>query len=101
MEVRVLALTNNHYVISQIDEVATEDIGQPDCKLTKPYIVDTESGETKLEPFMRDLTRDDTFMMGSDKIQAPNTEEVNVLTELNELMLFLSTMYKKYSKRTN
>ena len=68
MEVRVLALTNNHYIISQIDEVVTEDIGQPDCKLTKPYIVDTESGETKLEPFMRDLTRDDTFMMGSDKI---------------------------------
>ena len=37
MEVMVLALTNNHYIISQVDEVATEDIGQPDCKLTKPY----------------------------------------------------------------
>ena len=68
MEVRVLALTNNHYIISQVDEVATEDIGQPDCKLTKPYIVNTESGKTILEPFMMDLTRDDTFMMGSDKI---------------------------------
>ena len=31
----VLALTNNHYIISQVDEVATEDIGQPDCKLTR------------------------------------------------------------------
>ena len=68
MEVRVIALTNNHYIISQIDEVPTEDIGQPDCKLTKPYIVNTESGKTILEPFMMDLTRDDTFMMGSDKI---------------------------------
>ena len=68
MEVRVIALTNNHYMISQIDEVPTEDIGQPDCKLTKPYIVNTESGKTILEPFMIDLTRDDTFMMGSDKI---------------------------------
>ena len=68
MEVRVLALTNNHYIISQVDEVATEDIGQPDCKLTKPYIVNTESGKTVLQPFMMDLTRDDTFMMGSDKI---------------------------------
>ena len=68
MEVRVIALTNNHYIISQIDEVPTEDIGQPDCKLTKPYIVNTESGKTILEPFMIDLTRDDTFMMGSDKI---------------------------------
>ena len=68
MEVMVLALTNNHYVISQVDEVVTEDIGQPDCKLTKPYVVNTESGKTVLEPFMMDLTRDDIFMMGSDKI---------------------------------
>ena len=68
MEVMVLALTNNHYIISQVDEVMAEDIGQPDCKLTKPHIVNTESGKTILEPFMIDLTRDDTFMMGSDKI---------------------------------
>ena len=68
MEVMVLALTNNHYIISQIDEVATEDIGQPDCKLTKPYVVNTESGKTILEPFMMDLTMESVFMMGSDKI---------------------------------
>ena len=63
----VLALTNNHYIISQVDEVATEDIGQPDCKLTKPFVVSTESGKTILEPFMLDLTREEIFMMGSDK----------------------------------
>ena len=64
----VLALTNNHYLISQVDEVATEDIGQPDCKLTKTFVVNTESGKTVLEPFMLDLTREEIFMMGSDKI---------------------------------
>ena len=68
MEVMVLALTNNHYIISQVDEVMTEDIGQPDCKLVKPYVVNTESGKTVLEPFMLDLTREEIFMMGSDKI---------------------------------
>ena len=68
MEVRVLALTNNHYIISQVDEVVTEDIGQPDCKLTKPFVVKTESGKTILEPFMMDLTREHVIMMGSDKI---------------------------------
>ena len=68
MQVMVLALTNNHYIISQIDEVVAEDIGQPDCKLTKPFVVNTETGKTTLEPFMMDLTRDNTFMMGSDKI---------------------------------
>ena len=64
----VLALTNNHYIISQVDEIATEDIGQPDCRLTKPYVVNTESGKTILEPFMMDLTMESVFMMGSDKI---------------------------------
>ena len=68
MEVMVIALTNNHYIISQVDEVATEDIGQPDCRLTKPYIINTESGKTTLEPFMMNLTREIIFMMGSDKI---------------------------------
>ena len=68
MEVMVLALTNNHYIISQVDEVMAEDIGQPDCKLTNPYVINTESGKTILEPFMMDLTREKIFMMGSDKI---------------------------------
>tara|TARA_B100000963_G_scaffold348070_1_gene355121 strand:+ start:752 stop:1009 length:258 start_codon:yes stop_codon:yes gene_type:complete len=64
----VLALTNNHYIISQVDEVMTEDIGQPDCKLTKPYEVNTDSGKIILEPFMNNFTRESVFMMGSDKI---------------------------------
>ncbi len=68
MEVMVLALTNNHYIISQVDEVMTEDIGQPDCKLTKPYEVNTDSGKIILEPFMSNFTRESVFMMGSDKI---------------------------------
>ena len=68
MEVRVLALVNNHYLISQLDEVASADIGEPDCKLVKPFIVNTESGKTILEPFMLDLTTENVFMMGSDKI---------------------------------
>ena len=68
MEVMVLALTNNHYILSQVDEIMTEDIGKADCKLTKPYVVNTESGKTSLEPFIMDLTREHIFMMGSDKI---------------------------------
>ena len=62
MEVRVLALVNNHYLISQLDEVASADIGEPDCKLVKPFIVNTESGKTILEPFMLDLTREEIFI---------------------------------------
>ena len=86
MEVKVLALVNNHYIISQIDEVATEDIGQPDCKLTKPFVVNTESGKTILEPFMLDLTREEIFMMGSDKILTLATPTPTLLEQYLNLI---------------
>ena len=86
MEVMVLALTNNHYIISQVDEVVTEDIGQPDCKLTKPFVVNTESGKTILEPFMLDLTREDIFMMGSDKILTLATPTPTLLEQYLNLI---------------
>jgi len=86
MEVMVLALTNNHYIISQVDEVATEDIGQPDCKLTKPFVVNTESGKTVLEPFMLDLTREEIFMMGSDKILTLATPTPTLLEQYLNLI---------------
>jgi hypothetical protein len=59
---------NNHLLISQIEEVAAVDIGQPDCKLVNPFIINTESGQTILEPYLNSVTRDEAFMMGSDKI---------------------------------
>ena len=86
MEVKVLALVNNHYLISQVDEVATEDIGQPDCKLTKPFVINTESGKTILEPFMLDLTREEIFMMGSDKIVTLATPTPTLLEQYLNLI---------------
>ena len=86
MEVKVLALVNSHYIISQVDEVATEDIGQPDCKLTKPHVVNTESGETTLEPFMKSVTREDIFMMGSDKILTLATPTPTLLEQYLNLI---------------
>ena len=66
--IKVLALTNHQYLISEIEEVGSADIGEPDCKLITPFVINTESGQTVLEPFLTSVTRDTTFMMGSDKI---------------------------------
>ena len=67
--IKVIALTTTQQLlISEIVEVAAIDIGQPDCKLVNPFIINTESGQTILEPFLTSVTRDTTFMMGSDKI---------------------------------
>ena len=67
-EVKILALANRQILISEIEEVGSADIGEPDCKLINPFVINTETGQTVLEPFLTSVTRDTTFMMGSDKI---------------------------------
>ena len=66
--IKVLALPNHQYLIAEIEEVGSADIGEPDCKLINPFVINTESGQTVLEPFLTSVTRDTTFMMRSDKI---------------------------------
>ena len=64
-QIKILALANQQILISEIEEVGSADIGEPDCKLINPFVV-TE-GKT-LTPFLTSVTRETTFMMGSDKI---------------------------------
>ena len=66
--IKVVALANHHNLISEIEEVGSADIGEPDCKLINPFVINTESGQITLEPFLGTLTRETIFMMGSDKI---------------------------------
>jgi len=59
-----LALTNNLILISQIEEVGA-DIGEPDCKLVDPFVIRQDK---TMEPFLCGYTKENTFMMSSDKI---------------------------------
>ena len=93
MEVRVLALTNNHYIISQVDEVATEDIGQPDCKLTNPVILKTteekitvEEGQVLMTPWLQSFTRVKEFMISSDKILTIADPTADILEKYEDLI---------------
>ena len=64
-QVKVLVLTNKQILISQIEEVAPLDIGDPNCKLIEPFIL----GENDtLTPWLIDVTNENEFMMCSDKI---------------------------------
>ena len=63
--VRVIHLTTNQILISQIEEIGAE-IGEPDCKLVEPYVVDTSTLE--LEPWLLNITMQNEFMISSDKI---------------------------------
>ena len=65
MQVKVLVLTSKQILISQIEEVAPMDIGDPNCKLIEPFIL----GENDtLSPWLIDVTNDNEFMICSDKI---------------------------------
>ena len=63
--IKILALTNQQGLISEVVQVAAIDIGEPDCKLVTPFVV-KEDGT--LEPYLLSVTQNDTFMMSSDKI---------------------------------
>ena len=63
--VKVLVLTNNQILVSQISEVAPMDIGDPNCKLIEPFILGKDD---TLSPWLIDVTNDNEFMICSDKI---------------------------------
>jgi len=56
---------NHQILVSQIDEV-TSEMGEPDCKLTEPFLLDS-SNET-LSPWLVDCSSQSVFMIHSDKI---------------------------------
>ena len=62
--VKVIVLTNQKNLISQIEEVPSE-LGEPDCKLIKPFVIKSDNS---LEPFLMDVTNETVLMMSSDKI---------------------------------
>ncbi len=62
--IKILALTNSQILISQIEEISA-DIGEPDCKLINPFVV---RNDHTMEPFLCGYTKQNTFMMSSDKI---------------------------------
>ena len=62
--VKILCLTNNQILISQIEEV-TSELGEPDCKLTEPFVI---CDDGTLTPWLLDYTTQNDFMISSDKL---------------------------------
>ena len=63
--VKIVRLLTNQTLISEIAEIAAVVPGEPDCKLINPFIVKEDN---VLEPWLLNVTKDDIFMMSSDKI---------------------------------
>ena len=77
--IKAIVLTNNKVLVSQIDEVGA-DVGEPDCKLTNPYILKDDGA---MEPWLLSVSRQDIFMISSDKILTL-TEPMPTLVEKYE-----------------
>ena len=80
--IKVIALMNNLILISQIEEVGV-DIGEPDCKLIKPFVV---RKDITLEPFLIGYTKQDNFMISSDKILTLADPKPTLLEKYEDLI---------------
>ncbi len=63
--VKIVHLTTNQILISEIAEIAAVVPGEPDCKLVNPFTIKEDQ---TLEPWLLSVTKDDIFMISSDKI---------------------------------
>ena len=62
--IKVILLTNSERLISEIEEVGAE-IGEPDCRLLKPYLVERPSLE--ITDWL-DFTNQTDIMIRSDDV---------------------------------
>lgn len=64
-QIKLVFLNNSEILISQIEEVSA-DLGDPDCKLIEPYLLDKR--DSILTPWLVEFTNQNTFMIHSEKI---------------------------------
>ena len=66
--IKVVIFPNGQCVVAEIEEVGA-DLGEPDCKLVKPFQVQVDNAENVfLIPWNCHYTSQDTFMISSEKI---------------------------------
>jgi hypothetical protein len=80
--IKILALTNNLILISKIEEVGSE-LGEPDCKLIKPFVV---KNDKTMEPFLCGFVSQDVFMMSSDQILTIADPKPTLLEKYQDLI---------------
>ena len=81
-----MVLTNNLKLISQVEQVGA-DIGEPDCKLTKPYeVILEDDGKLFLLRWLEGFASDDVFMISSDKILTLSEPTMQILDSYKGLI---------------
>ena len=81
--VMLIYLMNNQILISDITEIEAAEIGMPDCKLVKPFILNQSS--LTMEPWVSHVSNDTEIYLSSEKILTlvePNNELVEKYKQL-------------------
>lgn len=68
--IKIIVFLNGDVIITTIEEVPSE-LGEPDCKLIKPFVVKKNSMDglsPVLEPWLSSITKQEELMVHSDKI---------------------------------
>ena len=82
-QVKVLVLTNQQILVSQLEEVAPLDIGDPNCKMIEPFLLNEDG---TLSPWLIDVTNDNEFMICSDKILTLVDAKPTLLEKYQDLL---------------
>ena len=80
--IKLIILINQQKLVSQIEEVGA-DIGQPDCKLTEPFIL---GDNNTLSPWLVESTNQSVFMLSSDKILTLVDPKPTLLEKYQDLL---------------
>ena len=82
-QVKVLVLTNQQILVSQLEEVAPMDIGDPNCKMIEPFLLNEDG---TLSPWLIDITNENEFMICSDKILTLVDAKPTLLEKYQDLL---------------
>ena len=80
--IKLIVLVNQQRLVSQIEEIGA-DIGQPDCELTEPFIVEDDN---TLSPWLVESTNQSIFMLSSDKILTLVDPKPTLLEKYQDLL---------------
>lgn len=62
-EIFLIVLVSGEKIISKVEQIST-DLGEPDCKLIDPYLIENDT----IVPWLNTYTNDTQIMISSDKI---------------------------------
>ena len=85
--IKLLVLENGQRLIAKIEEVVA-DIGEPNCKLSAPYLIVTDKllETITLRPWLMEVTEQKVFLMSSDKILTIIDPKTSILDKYKTLI---------------